>query len=72
VRRKFPPSFPSVPSSPFVFGDLVLVRTSNEDQQGTITRTPSPYYSEVHVNGRRLMVPNEWLKKCNEDELEIE
>jgi hypothetical protein len=70
VRHKFPPSFPSVPDSPFVPGDLVAVKST--DQQGTVTRIPSPYYTEVHVNGRRMMMPNEWLKLCNEDVLEIE
>jgi len=44
-------------------GDLVLVKDTA--QQGTITRIPSQYYSEVHVNGRRMMMPNEWLKRCN-------
>ena len=51
--------------SPFVPGDLVTVKST--DQQGTVTRIPSPYYSEVHVNGRRMMMPNEWLKQCNSE-----
>ena len=54
---------PEPSGSPFVPGDLVLVRSSS--QQGTITRIPSQYYSEVHVEGRRLMLPNDWLIQCN-------
>jgi hypothetical protein len=74
VSQKFPLSFPGAPDSPFNPGDLVTVKAENnkEAKQGTVTRTPSPYYSEVHVNGRRLMLPNEWLVLCNEDVLVIE
>ena len=63
---KFPQNISSEPSgSPFVPGDLVLVKDT--EQQGTITRIPSPYYSEVHVNGRRVMMPNDWLTQCNSE-----
>jgi len=69
MRRKFPPSSEKPTSSPFVPGDLVLVK--HTDQQGTVTRIPSQYYSEVHVDGRRLMLPNEWLVECNSKEQEL-
>jgi len=63
---EIPQNISSEPSgSPFVPGDLVLVKDTS--QQGTITRIPSQYYSEVHVNGRRMMMPNEWLKRCNSE-----
>ena len=63
---EIPQNISSEPSgSPFVPGDLVLVKDTS--QQGTITRIPSPYYSEVHVNGRRVMMPNDWLTQCNSE-----
>jgi len=51
------------PVSPFVPGDLVEEKSTGK--QGTITRTPSNYYSEVHMDGIRRMIPNEWLVVCN-------
>ena len=66
---KIPQNISSEPSgSPFVPGDLVSVKARSfdePDQQGTIMRIPSQYYSEVHVEGRRLMLPNDWLIRCN-------
>jgi len=63
---KIPQNISSEPSgSPFVPGDLVSVKAT--DQQGTIMRIPSQYYSEVHVEGRRLMLPNDWLIRCNSE-----
>ena len=60
---EIPQNITSEPSgSPFVPGDLVLVK--NTSQQGTITRIPSQYNSEVHVNGWMMMIPNEWTKGC--------
>jgi len=69
VVRKLPPDSASTTGSPFVPGDLVTVKSTA--QQGTITRIPSPYYSEVHVNGRRMMLPNDWLIECNSREQEV-
>jgi hypothetical protein len=56
---------PKLSGSPFVPGDLVSVKST--EQQGTIMRIPSQYYSEVHVEGRRLMLPNDWLIRCNSE-----
>ena len=54
------------PTSPFVPGDLVIDEKTGG--RGTIVRIPHPSYSDVHINGKRELIPNGRLSKCNSPE----